>query len=131
MNLSEHFQRLFGERIKDKRRAKRLTQMELAERLSISRTQLANIETGCQRTSVFLLAHLAEVLESPAEDLVPEMAEGKARLRQSRKVSLPTTTKPTLLSQELEKLSISVASGSTLEGALAQIQRREAESNPK
>ena len=127
MSLSEEFLHLFGRQIKEKRRDLRLTQMELSERLGISRTKLANIETGAQRTSVFLLAHLAQVLESSTDDLVPKIAEAKAQLKQSQKVSLPTETTPVLLSRELKTLNISVDSGSTLEGALAQIHRQNAE----
>lgn len=121
MSLLDQFQQIFGERIKARRRELRLTQMELSEHLHISRTMLANIETGAQRTSVFLLARLAQTLEVSTEDLVPDIAEAEARFKQSRKVSLVTENKPVLLSRELEALNISVGSGATLEEALKEV----------
>ncbi len=128
MNLSEQFQHLLGERIKAKRRDLHFTQMELSERLSISRAMLANIETGGQRTSAFLLARLAQTLECPVEDLVPRMAEAEERLRQSQQVSLTAATRPERLTRALEAYGISVDSASTLDNALAEVQRRGDES---
>lgn len=124
-NLSEQFRRLFGERVKARRRELRLTQLELSGRLHISRTMLANIETGAQRTSVFLLARLVQTLDVSTGDLVPDIDEAEDRLRQSRKVSLNVEGKPALLSRKLEELNISVDSGGTLEKALKEVR------NPK
>ncbi len=121
MALQEQFQRIFGERIKARRRELRLTQLELSERLHISRTMLANIESGLQRTSVFLLARLAQELDTTVADLVPGIAEAETRLKQSRQVSLATENKPALLSRELAALNISTDSGGTLETALKEI----------
>jgi transcriptional regulator with XRE-family HTH domain len=121
MTLLEQFQQIFGERIKARRRELRLTQLELSGRLQISRAMLANIETGAQRTSVFLLARLAQILEVSTEDLVPDIVEAEARFKQSRKISLATEIKPVLLSRELEALNISVGSGATLEEALKEV----------
>lgn len=128
MSLLEHFQQIFGECIKARRRDLRLTQIELSERLHISRTMLANIETGAQRTSVFLLARLAQTLKVSINDLVPDIKEVEARLKQSQKVSLRTTNKPALLTQELEALNISVNPGSTLKEALKEVHLQKNES---
>ncbi len=130
MSLQVHFQEIFGERIKARRRELHLTQIELSERLHISRTMLANIETGTQRTSVFLLARLAQTLEVSTEDLVPDMTDAEARLEQSRKVALSTETRPALLSQELEALNISVDFGSTLEEALKEVRNQHSKPEP-
>ena len=129
MTLLESFQQIFGERIKARRRELRLTQMELSKHLHISRTMLANIETGAQRTSVFLLARLAQTLKVSTEDLVPDIIEAETRFKQSRKVSLATEDKPVLLSRELEALNISVSSGSTLEEALKEIRFQNEKNN--
>ncbi len=129
MSLGEQFQQIFGERVKTRRRELRLTQSELSERLHISRVHLANIEAGSRRTYIFLLARIAEALEAPLEQLMPRIAEAEERLAQSRKVSLQTEKKPKLLSGELEALNISVASGSTLEKALKEVQRQDDESD--
>lgn len=129
MSLGEQFQQIFGERVKTRRRELRLTQSELSERLHISRVHLANIEAGSRRTYIFLLARIAEALEASLEQLMPRIAEAEERLAQSRKVSLQTEKKPKLLSGELEALNISVASGSTLEKALKEVQRQDDESD--
>ena len=129
MSLAEQFQQIFGERVKTRRRELRLTQSELSERLHISRVHLANIEAGSRRTYIFLLARIAEALEAPLEQLMPKIAAAEERLAQSRKVSLQTEKKPKLLSGELEALNISVASGSTLEKALKEVQRQDDESD--
>ena len=129
MSLGEQFQQIFGERVKTRRRELRLTQSELSERLHISRVHLANIEAGSRRTYIFLLARIAEALEAPLEQLMPKIVEAEERLAQSRKVSLQTEKKPKLLSGELEALNISVASGSTLEKALKEVQRQDDESD--
>ena len=121
MSLLEQFQQIFGERIKKRRRELRLTQLELSGRLHISRTMLANIETGTQRTSVFLLARMSQILDVSTEDLVPNLAEAEARSNQTRKVFLATQNNPTLLSRELEALNISIDPSSTLEEALKEI----------
>ena len=80
---------------------------------------------------MFLLARIAETLEVPIEQLMPKIAEAEERLAQSRKVSLRTEKKPKLLSGELEVLNISVASGSTLEKALKEVQRQDDESDAR
>lgn len=131
MSLGEQFQQIFGERVKTRRRELRLTQSELSERLHISRVHLANIEAGSRRTYIFLLARIAEALEAPLEQLMPKITEAEERLAQSRKVSLQTEKKPKLLSGELEALNISVASGSTLEKALKEVQRQDDESDAR
>ena len=125
------FQQIFGQRIKAQRRERDLTQKELSEQLHVSRTMLANIEAGSQRTSVFLLARIAETLKVPVEQLVPKITEAEERLAQKRKVSLQTDKKPKLLSDELEALNISVDSGSTLEKALKEVQRQNDESDSR
>ena len=121
MTLLEQFQQIFGDRVKARRRELRITQMELANRLEISRTMLANIEAGAQRTSVFLLARLVQVLGVSAEYLVPGIEEAEALLKQRSKVFLAAQDRPVLLSKELEALNISVSSGSTLGEVLNEV----------
>ena len=125
------FQQIFGQRIKAKRRERNLTQKELSKQLHISRTMLANIEAGSQRTPVFLLARMAETLQVPIEQLVPKIAEAEERLAQRRKVSLRTEKKTKLLSDKLEALNISVDSGATLKKALKKVQCQDDESDKK
>ena len=104
--------------MKAHRREKRLTQLALAELLYVSRAKLANIEAGSQRTSVFLLARLAQVLKVPAADLVPEISEVEKLLAQDKAVTLHSRTPPALLAKELEELNLSVVTDSTPKGIL-------------
>ena len=55
--------RILGRNIFNARKAKKLSQNELAEKLNISREHLAKLETGKRRISLKLLFIMAEVLE--------------------------------------------------------------------
>ena len=53
------------------RKAKDLTQADLAQRIGISRTQIANIEIGRSDLPIKTLARFAEALGVSMKDLVP------------------------------------------------------------
>jgi len=120
-SLSNQFQAILGERIKAQRSKKRLTQVQLSELVGVSRPALANIETGKQRVSVFLLARLAEQLEILPGDLIPKLAEAEAKTTQERQISIGAHGKPELLTRELKNLNISLESEGRLESALAEV----------
>ncbi|MGI6008278.1 MAG: helix-turn-helix domain-containing protein [Ruminococcus sp.] len=63
--------RLLGLTIAYYRKARGLTQMELAEAVHISRTHISNIEAPNSKTSLSLntLFDIAEALEVPVKDL--------------------------------------------------------------
>ena len=63
--------RLLGLTIAYYRRARGLTQMELAEMVHISRTHMSNIEAPNSKTTISLnkLFDIAEALEVPVKDL--------------------------------------------------------------
>ncbi|MGI6010230.1 MAG: helix-turn-helix domain-containing protein [Ruminococcus sp.] len=63
--------RLLGLTIAYYRKARGLTQMELAEAVNISRTHISNIEAPNSRTSLSLnkLFDIADALEVPVKDL--------------------------------------------------------------
>lgn len=123
-NLLRQFQGILGERIKAQRRKAGLTQVQLSELVEISRTALANIEVGNQRTSVFLLARLAEALKVSPGDLIPGIDEAEERLQKTRQVSVHARSKPKLMIQELEKLNISVGPESNLQSVLKEVQKQ-------
>ena len=52
-----------GQRIRKVRKARRLSQEELAEKVGISTTHMSHIETGNTKMSLPILAELAAVLE--------------------------------------------------------------------
>lgn len=120
-SMSSQFLVIFGERVKSHRRDQKLTQVELSAKVGISRTALANIETGNQRTNVFLLARLAHVLKIPPGDLIPDFSEAKQRLQQAKRVSVSAPNEAELLTGELRKLNISVQPAGGLDKALREV----------
>ncbi|MDE0302691.1 MAG: helix-turn-helix transcriptional regulator [Gammaproteobacteria bacterium] len=114
------FQEILGERIKSQRRSLGLTQVELAGRVGISRASIANIETGLQRTSSFLLVQLAEVLNIVPTELLPSLSEVATSLQQNQQS--PVLVEGELISKELRNLNIPVGSDYGLEKALEEIQ---------
>ena len=66
------FYQLLGERVRAAREDKDLTQAALAERLDLSRTSITNLENGTQRPPAHHLARMAQVLEMPITELIPE-----------------------------------------------------------
>ena len=51
-----------GERLKELRQQRQLTQLELAEQVSVDRVTIARLETGTRNPSMDLLLRLAKVL---------------------------------------------------------------------
>ncbi|WP_438019653.1 helix-turn-helix transcriptional regulator [Sorangium sp. So ce315] len=76
----EPFYAEVGRRLHDLRQAAGLTQEQLGARLSppMTRTSIANIETGKQRVLVKTLVDIADTLEVPVTDLLPQTAAPKA-----------------------------------------------------
>lgn len=64
-----------GRKIRQRRQSSGLTQAELADRLSISRTSLTNVELGRQRLLVDQLYKMADVLNTKPHDLLPQPSE--------------------------------------------------------
>lgn len=121
-NMAEQFQHVLGKRIKDYRRKSGFTQVQLSESVDISRASLANIETGNQRVSTFLLARLAEALDIPPGDLIPDLSDVALQLKQARQTSVPSESESKLMVQELGTFGISVTPKGTLKKALNEVQ---------
>lgn len=68
---------LVGLSIRDKRlnRSPKMTQVELADLLQISRTSLTLIETGKQRLTLAQLLSLSEILSVPLERILPPIQQ--------------------------------------------------------
>lgn len=64
-----------GTRIRMIRKAKRLSQEELAERVGISVTHMSHIETGNTKMSLPVLAKLAKALEVSSDEILFEGIE--------------------------------------------------------
>lgn len=61
--------KLFGKRIKELRKSKKLTQEQLAEILGIYQKQVGNIETGAYFTTMPNLEKLAQTFDVEIKDL--------------------------------------------------------------
>lgn len=61
-----------GQIIKDKRQDLNLSQMELAERIGISQSQICKMETDTSKPSYDVLILLANVLQCNINDLINE-----------------------------------------------------------
>ena len=69
-DLADALARRVGERVRELRSDRGLTQLRLAERAGISRPSIANVEAGRQNVSLRQLCALAAALGVEVEDLV-------------------------------------------------------------
>ena len=67
-----------GQKIRKYRKAKGLSQEQLAELINISVTHMSHIETGNTKLSLQVLVDLSTALEVNADDLLFEKKSGKA-----------------------------------------------------
>jgi len=130
-SLPGQFWRILGERIKERRRELKRTQLEVSAAVEISRAALANIETGKQRTSVFLLARLAKVMKISPGNLIPDLSEAEERLQRVRRTSV-FASDAKLLTRELENLNIAVEPHKGgLQNALREVRRHDQNARPR
>lgn len=66
-----------GQRIRKYRKAKRLSQEQLAEMVDISTTHLSHIETGNTKLSLAVLVDLSKVLDVHTDDLLFDSPTGR------------------------------------------------------
>lgn len=62
-----------GKKIKSRRKYLGMTQLEFSERLSITRTSVANIEIGRQNIGIDRLVEIADALNCDLADLLPKI----------------------------------------------------------
>ena len=62
-----------GEKVRAARQLRNLTQAQLAERIGMERSSVANIERGNQRLSIYVLYTIGSVLDFPFVDLLPQV----------------------------------------------------------
>ena len=66
-----------GQRIRKYRKARQLSQEQLAEQIGISTTHMSHIETGNTKLSLPVLVQLAKSLEVQADDLLSDAYFGR------------------------------------------------------
>jgi DNA-binding XRE family transcriptional regulator len=69
---AEISQRAWGKRLRELRRRRKLSRKELAERAGIDESTLARLERGERPASLDLLRRLAQALDLPPVELLPE-----------------------------------------------------------
>ena len=76
-----------GQRIRRARKARGLSQEELAEKINISTTHMSHIETGGTKLSLAVFADLAAALEISADELL-NSAAGKGTEAYTSEITL-------------------------------------------
>jgi transcriptional regulator with XRE-family HTH domain len=64
-----------GKQIRASRRELNVTQSQLAKRVGVTRTSIANIEAGTQKLPLHLLYRICEALKVEASELLPTVVE--------------------------------------------------------
>lgn len=72
-------QRLFGDRVRERRLALGFSQEKLALRARVNRTYIGSLETGQRNPSLDLIARLAKALGCDAGDLVRGAQNARGR----------------------------------------------------
>ena len=83
----------FGQRIRELRAEREVTQEELAERVGIFRTYMSRIETGVANPTLTLVQALADALKVPVATLFEVSAKGSAKTVPARTRSRQTTSR--------------------------------------
>jgi transcriptional regulator with XRE-family HTH domain len=76
---------IFGERLRELRLARNLTQTHLAERCGSNRPFISNLERGVKVPSLTMVLRLAEALECRVYDLVRIFDNSRRAAKKSRK----------------------------------------------
>ena len=72
-----------GKRIQERRKAKGLTQEELAERINISPHYLSALERGCYNIKLELLVAILNILECSADEIFCDVVKKDVAVRAS------------------------------------------------
>lgn len=72
---------IIGGKIKEARDNLKVSQTELAKRISIARTSLSNIESGKQKLPIHLLYKIASALGIPVTALLPGIGEQETDIK--------------------------------------------------
>jgi transcriptional regulator with XRE-family HTH domain len=103
------FYRVFGNKLRQARKAAGLTQEVLADRVGLSRPSIANIERGNQQVPLHMLDSFASVLGMKPCELLPE----ETRPKETRQLPKKLADKLEPLSEDRREWISRVVSSST------------------
>ena len=89
--------REIGRRIREARLRVSLTQVELAHRAGLARTSITNIEMGNQQPTVHALWRIADAVQAPPCELLPEWPHRHADTDSQLPDDVPAATRAALL----------------------------------
>lgn len=69
--MDSNLYRLFGDRVRELRENRNVTQEELGRRVQLSRASITNIEKGRQRVLLHQLVEIADALNAKPSELMP------------------------------------------------------------
>jgi transcriptional regulator with XRE-family HTH domain len=76
MNLDDkHFLRLLGDRIRELRTARNLTQAQLGDKCELHRTFIGSVERGERNVSILNLRIIARVLRVPLAEMLGNLVD--------------------------------------------------------
>jgi transcriptional regulator with XRE-family HTH domain len=88
---------MFGDRVRELRENRSVTQEELARRVQLSRASITNIEKGRQRVLLHQMINIADALDAKPSELMPSpssLAEPAMRDDVARVVKMLKSEKP-------------------------------------
>lgn len=97
MDDQDWLYREIGLRIRQARRGASLTQVELAQKAGLARTSITNIEMGNQQPTVHALWRIADAVQTPPCDLLPEWPRQHADGDSLLPDDVPAATRAALL----------------------------------
>ena len=69
-----------GKRIRQKRKAKKITQESLAEKVDVGTTHISHIETGCTKLSLITFISIANALDVSADELLCDYVNNSSQI---------------------------------------------------
>jgi transcriptional regulator with XRE-family HTH domain len=95
--MDSQLYRMFGDRVRELRENRSVTQEELARRVQLSRASITNIEKGRQRVLLHQMINIADALDAKPSELMPSpssLAEPAMRDDVARVVKMLKSEKP-------------------------------------
>lgn len=90
-----------GANIKKIRKARKVSQKELSESVALSRSSIANMESGLHQPSIYTIYEIAVTLDCELDDLLPTIdSYGKSLVKLDEKYSTVLNSLPNKISKK-------------------------------